>query len=99
MNHARARDIQKAIRLVLLHDWDPIGVKDVAEAKDEYDGYVGAVYRLLASGATDDAIVEYLRKVEAEDMGLSPATPAGLHAVAEKLRALDIHLDAGGPAA
>jgi hypothetical protein len=39
-----ARKIQESIRLVLLRDWDPIGVQDVPEAQDEYDSYVGGVY-------------------------------------------------------
>ncbi len=45
----RAREIQDSIRQVLLHDWDPIGVADEPAAQDEYDAYVGGVYRLLAS--------------------------------------------------
>ncbi|MDX2065311.1 MAG: hypothetical protein SFX74_06170 [Fimbriimonadaceae bacterium] len=33
----------EAVRAWLWNQWDPIGVNDVAEAADEYDGYVGAV--------------------------------------------------------
>ncbi len=40
---AKGRAIQESIRQVLLREWDPIGVRDVAEAQDEYDGYVGGV--------------------------------------------------------
>jgi len=47
----RARGIQQQIREVLLRQWDPIHVGDEPQAHDEYDGYIGAVYRLLANGA------------------------------------------------
>jgi hypothetical protein len=48
----RARQIEEAIRQVLFRDWDPIGVSNTPEARDEYNPYVGSVYRLLASGAS-----------------------------------------------
>ncbi len=48
----RAREIQRSIAEVLLRNWDPIGVRNVPQAQDEYDAYVGGVYRLIASGAT-----------------------------------------------
>ena len=74
----RARQIQESIRQVLLDAWDPIGVHDVPEAQDEYDGYVGGVYRLLASGPTEKQIVDYLRSIEADAMGLPAADPAAV---------------------
>lgn len=55
----RAREIQESIRLVLLHDWDPIGVQNEPAAQDEYDSYVGGVYRLLASGATEQQVADH----------------------------------------
>lgn len=87
-----ARKIQESIRLVLLRDWDPIGVQDVTEAQDEYDSYVGGVYRLLASGATAQEIAEHLLRIEMFHMGLSTSNSASLLAVAEKLRALQVNL-------
>src|SRR5262249_3371917 len=44
---ARARSAHAAIRDVLLHQWDPIGVGDIPEAQDEYDLYVSQIYGLL----------------------------------------------------
>ena len=87
-----ARKIQESIRLVLLRDWDPIGVQDVPEAQDEYDSYVGGVYRLLASGATAQEIAEHLLRIEMFQMGLGTSNSASLLAVAEKLRALQVKL-------
>src|SRR5437899_1449342 len=56
----RAREIQEAIRHVLLHEWDPLGVSQCPEAQDEYDSYVSGVYRLLASGASVAAIDQHV---------------------------------------
>ena len=90
----RARDIQESIRRVLLRDWDPIGVKDVPEAQDEYDGYVGSVYRLLAQGAGREAIAQYLAAVERDSMGISTKEEE-LLTVASRLTQLSVRL---GPA-
>ena len=88
----RARQIQERIRQVLLHDWDPIGVRDVPEAQDEYDSYVGGVYRLLASGGSEEQIIDHLWHIEPDAMGLSAPDRAKLAPVARKLRALDVKL-------
>ena len=67
----RAKEIQEKIRQVLLHEWDPIGVRDIPEAQDEYDSYVGGIYRLLASGASEYQIIERLYNLETVSMGLT----------------------------
>jgi hypothetical protein len=95
----RARRIQQSIGDVLLREWDPIGIIDVPEAQGEYDGYVGGVYRLLASGASQDQLVEHLRQIETTRMGLS--VPSAVHqdawntklrAVASRLQSLNVKL-------
>jgi hypothetical protein len=88
----RAREIQESIRQVLLRDWDPIGVSDIPEAQDEYDVYVGGVYRLLASEASEDEIIEHLFKVESDTMGMPAADREGLRGVARKLIELNVSL-------
>jgi hypothetical protein len=88
----RAHAIQEAIRLVLLRDWDPIGVRDAPQAQDEYDGYVGGVYRLLASGATVSELAEHLLQIERESMRLSPRAKVVVD-VASRLKQIDISLD------
>ena len=95
----RAREIQRAIGEVLLRHWDPIGVKDKPEAQDEYDAYIGGVYRLLASGATARAIAEHLARLEADQIGFAGTDPKMLIPVAEKLRRLNVRLESGGSAA
>ena len=88
----RSKRIQENIRQVLLHDWDPIGVQDAPEAQDEYDGYVGGVYRLLTSGASEKQVIDHLWHIETDAMGLSGLDPGKLAPVARKLRALGVGL-------
>jgi hypothetical protein len=87
----RAREIQDAIREVLMREWDPIHVRDIPEAQDEYDGYVGGVYRLLASGASEVTIATHLASVERDSMGFATSAEA-LLPVARNLRRIDVRL-------
>ena len=87
----RAREIQDRISEILYEDWDPLGLKDVAPS-DEYDGYVGGVYRVLASGASCEQVAEHLAGVERGPLGYSEATAGGNMAAARKLCELDVRL-------
>jgi hypothetical protein len=82
----------KAIRDVLMSDWDPIGVRDVPEAQDEYYGYVGGVYRLLASRVEAEQIAAHLAHIETTLMGLAATPHQQRLAAAERLRAIDVSL-------
>jgi hypothetical protein len=89
----RAREIQKAIGQILLRDWDPIGVRDVPQAQNEYDSYVGGVYRLLASGASQQAVADYLADVEGGLMGSDHPSRRDLLPVAEKLCRVNVRFE------
>jgi hypothetical protein len=67
---AKEKQIKKYIRNILRYEWDPIGVKDIAEAEDEYDGYAEEVYHKLAGDASSSDILKYLLWAEDEHMGL-----------------------------
>jgi hypothetical protein len=69
-----------------------MGVRDVPEAQDEYDSYVGGVYRLLVSGSPPQAVAEHLCTVERERMALGQRQPADLLPVAKKLCRLNVRL-------
>lgn len=90
MGHPLARDIQNRIRMVLLEDWDPIGVAGVPEAQDEYDSYIGPIYRLLASDASVEQLAQHLQEIETTQMGLSPRRLEGLARVANTLKTLAV---------
>ena len=91
-----AREIQDTIARVLREDWNPIGLAGLPA--DEYDGYVGGVYRLLAENATPDRVAAHLARVETESTGLPHRDPAGLLPVARKLSALDVRVRPSRPA-
>ncbi len=67
----RARLFHQAIRRALLREWDPIGVGEFAEAQDEYDSYVPAIYKLLIARKPRHEVFEYLWWLETEHMGLT----------------------------
>lgn len=63
------------LREILYRDWDPIGVKDLADgSEDEYDAYVGQLGRRLRAGAGDEELAALLEDFRL-DMGLEPAAP------------------------
>ena len=66
----RARIFHKAIQRALLNEWDTIGVKEIAEAHDEYDSYVTTIYKMLISRKQHHEIFNYLWWLEKEHMGL-----------------------------
>lgn len=86
----KANKIQESIRRILFEDWDPIGINSFAP-NDEYDSYVGGIYRLLASGASEYRIIERLYQLETVNMGLDGSRER-LKSVAEKLLKLNITL-------
>ena len=91
----RAREIESQIAAILLHDWDPIGVADEPQARDEYDSYVGG-YRILASGGALAEIEAHLRDIEARMMGYDETTreaDVARTTAARKLAALDVRLE------
>ena len=87
----RAQEIQQSIRNVLLRDWDPIRVQDEPQAQDEYDSYVGGVYRLIASGASPRVLAEHLARIERDAMGFGTSAEQ-LIEVGTKLSKLDVRL-------
>jgi hypothetical protein len=64
-----ASEIQRRIGDLLLRHWDPIGIKDEPQAQNEYDSYVGGVYRLLVSGASAEEIAKHLADTETKQLG------------------------------
>ena len=75
------------IRIVLLWAWDPIGVRGIPEAVDEYDSYAPAVLQMLETGASDQHIADYLTSVVRDRMELRP-NPKADEDIAAMLREL-----------
>ncbi|MGQ3357356.1 MAG: hypothetical protein ACT6XY_20680 [Phreatobacter sp.] len=79
--------LESRIRAILMSEWDPIGVRGVAQAQDEYDDYVGPLAVLVRNGAAPDRIADDLLAVEIDRMGLV-GEPDRAQRVALRLHAL-----------
>ena len=72
---------------VLTYVWDPIAVREVPEARDEYRAYLPQVFKLVLNAEDSDEIADYLIEIESASMGYSAteATSAGAVKIAELL--------------
>ena len=71
---------------ILWTDWDPIGVSDTLEARDEYQSYLPGVFALALGRCDVDEIADRLHGIERERMGL-PGNREHCMRVAERVRA------------
>ncbi len=65
-------ELYRATDEVLHYIWDPIGVAEEPNARDEYWGYLPQVFKMLINDSSDEQIIDYLINVETDRMGLSP---------------------------
>ena len=72
-------------------------VSGAPEASDEFNAYIGPVYRLLVSGASDKEIAQYLVGVETASLGFEDSDWRALVPVARKLRKVFTHLGSVPP--
>ncbi|HYW08872.1 MAG TPA: hypothetical protein VE913_18055 [Longimicrobium sp.] len=79
-----------AVDSILWNVWDPIGVNDAPEARDEYTSYAPEVTGLLVAGASDNEIRSYLAGIILESMGLSWVNPDRERLTLAALRALPL---------
>ena len=66
----RAKRYHDAIRDILLHQWDPIGVANAPAAQDEYDGYVQEIHLMLIRHDPQHRLFDHLWWIETKHMGL-----------------------------
>jgi hypothetical protein len=93
----RARRYQESIRRILLREWDPIGVTDIAGAQDEYDSYIGKIHGMLIRHEPRHKVVDHLWWIEAHYMGLA-GNRHRTEAIADRLLELrdELEVRAGG---
>ena len=61
------KGLAKAIREILIREWNPIGF---TVPGDEYDSYVPGILRLLTADAREAEIGSYLEQIQTVNMGL-----------------------------
>lgn len=90
---SRALEIYDSIRTVLVRDWDPIGIVNEADLHDEYDAYIAPVYRILVGTRSESDLVECLRKIERDEIGIGQTDANRLLPVARRLLSLPMDLN------
>jgi len=63
------KKLYKEIDEILWNDWDPIGVNDIEDARDEYQSYTDTIFGLKIHGASKEIIARKLLSIETEMMG------------------------------
>ena len=63
------KELYKQIDEILWQDWDPIGINDEENIRDEYCVYVTKVFSLKIHGADKNKIAEYLYEMETINIG------------------------------
>ena len=81
----KAKYTHLQINEILFRNWNPIGAEGLP--LDEYEGYVGSIYRALAEDATETELAELLRSIEWQEMGIYTTEPHRIE-VARKLLTL-----------
>jgi hypothetical protein len=81
------RDVER-VRQILLEDWDPHEVFQRAEAHGTYDGWVGPLWDVIAAGAGEEVVMEWLHEREKETMCFPSLGRERLRRVARKLVSL-----------
>jgi hypothetical protein len=74
-----------AVDKILWEDWDPIGVNDYGGSKDEYQGYISSIIKLLERDADTLKITELLHNHAKVNMGLNSTLERHV-VIAEKLK-------------
>lgn len=69
-------ELQSQIGEILLRNWDPLDVADEPACAGEHGAFVGQVYRLLASRASQCTIAQHPGRVEVESLRGARVAPA-----------------------
>ncbi|MEP6704950.1 MAG: hypothetical protein ABJB34_09105 [Acidobacteriota bacterium] len=89
---SRALEIQDSIRRVFFRDWDPLGINDYKSSDDEYDSYIAPVYRILVGSRSESDLIDTLKRIATDQMGIGAGSLEKLDLVAEKLFKLKVTL-------
>lgn len=64
-------DLASRVRLILMRDWDPIGLNREAETADEYDSYIPGIVALVEDLLVGrDTVFDHLHDLAARHMGM-----------------------------
>ena len=75
------------VERILLTEWDPAGVKGEPLSEGDYGSFAGVVTSMLVNGSNEDAVADYLERVESEKLIGGPH-PERCHKAAHECRLL-----------
>ena len=78
------KELYNKIDEILWQDWDPIGINDEEQIRDEYYGYIPQVLSLKIQGSDKNKIANYLFEMETVNMGTN-GNKQNCELVAEKI--------------
>jgi hypothetical protein len=79
------KSITDDIRKILIRDWDPVGIAEFPEARDEYDGYIPIIERMIEKRGIAEDVARLLLSAE-QNMGVEPNTVRALDVAQRLLR-------------
>ena len=82
---AHSEPLRTQIRDVLLQDWDPHNASRSEAARRTYDSYLNPLIEIMANGATDETVMDWLQERERETMCFPSLGRERLRRVARKL--------------
>jgi hypothetical protein len=78
-------EVHRQIRVVLIRDWDPIGVGGTPGAATEYFGYERGACDVAVTTRSAEAVARHLLEMEQERMGLPPRSLGLVLPIGEKI--------------
>lgn len=67
----RIASMLPAVREILFREWDPIGVNDNPNCRDEYDSYGPTICRMLDENVDERRLAAHLSRLQRESMRMS----------------------------
>ncbi len=78
------KELYNRIDEIIWKDWDPIGINDKQQIRDEYYGYIPQIFNLKIQGADKNKIADCLYEMETINMGTN-GNQQNCEFVAEKI--------------
>ena len=87
------KQVEEAIRQILLLDWDPLGVGKKPHLNDEYNSYIPRVYAILTGSRSENDLATLLHEIKTKEIGLfdPPFWKRANLKIARKLLSIPLH--------
>tara|TARA_B100000963_G_scaffold346861_1_gene352573 strand:- start:493 stop:780 length:288 start_codon:yes stop_codon:yes gene_type:complete len=80
------KELFKIVNQILWEDWDPIGINDNPQIREEYSGYAPQIIKLLIDNKDSKQISKLLAQISNIDLGLGPIPNEAYLDIAQKIK-------------